>query len=139
MYKMSNFVPSPHLPDSLHQLLVIRSLVWEPLSFFMDHHQPLVHSAHLLVKRFLLPSRSVTTLNIVGAIYCQSSRLFLVIPGDNLGQTVVVDKPVAILLVVDVKLGILPVVDDSAILSAAVIFSNNLTPLFPGKRLFELK
>ena len=105
----------------------------------MDHHQPLVHSAHLLVKRFLLPSRSVTTLNIVGAIYCQSSRLFLVIPGDNLGQTVVVDKPVAILLVVDVKLGILPVVDDSAILSAAVIFSNNLTPLFPGKRLFELK
>ena len=138
MYEISSFVPSPHLPDSLHQLLVIRSLVWEPLSFFMDHHQPLVHSSHLLVKSLLLPSRSVR-LNIVGAIYCQSSRLFLVIPGDNLRQTMVVDKPVAILLVVDVKLGILPVVDDSAILSAAVIFSNNLTPLFPGKRLFELK
>lgn len=64
--------------------------------------------------------------------------MFLIIPGDDLGQTVVVDKPVAILFVVDVKLGIFPIIDDSAILSAAVIFSNNFTPLFPGKRLVEL-
>ena len=65
--------------------------------------------------------------------------MFLIIPGDDLRQTVVVDKPVTILFVVDVKLGIFPIVDDSSILSAAVIFSNNFTPLFPGKRLFKLK
>ena len=48
------------------------------------------------------------------------------------------DKPIPILLVVDVKLGILPVVDNSAILSAAVIFGNNFTPLFPEK-IFEIR
>ena len=60
------------------------------------------------------------------------------IPGDDLGQTVVVDEAIPVLLVVDVKLGVLPVIDDSAILSATVIFGNNFTPLFP-KILFELK
>ena len=105
---------------------MIRSLVREPLGLFLDHHQPLVHSSHLLVKSLLLPSRSdehITNL--------RWTLLVKNIPGDDLGQTVVMDKPIPILLVVDVKLGILPVVDNSAILSAAVIFGNNFTPLFP--------
>ena len=47
----------------------------------------------------------------------------------------VVDKPIAVLLVVDVKLRIFPVIDDSAILSATVIFGNNFTPFFPKKEI----
>ena len=47
----------------------------------------------------------------------------------------VVDKPIPVLLVVDVKLRIFPVIDDSAILSATVIFGNNFTPFFPKKEI----
>ena len=47
-----------HLPDPVHQLLVIGGLVREPLCPLMHHHQPLVHSPHLLVQGFLLPGRS---------------------------------------------------------------------------------
>ena len=96
-------------PNSFRQFLMVGGFVWEPFVLLIDHHQPLVHTTHLLVQSFLFPGGSC----------------------DNLWQSLIMNEPVSVLLVVNFKLWIFPVINDSSFFTALVILFNNLFSLLP--------
>ena len=97
-------VRSGHLPDSLGELLGV-----EPLVFLPDHHQPLLHPTHLLLQHLLLPGR----------------------PTLRLWEALVVDEAEPVLHVVDLVLGVLPLVDLRPLLPAQIIALNYAPSLLP--------
>ena len=105
-----NFASHPSwnpFPNSFSQFLVIWGFAWKPFVLLIDHNQPLVNPTHLFVQSLLFSGSSC----------------------DNFRESLIMDEAVSVLLMVNFKLWIFPIINDCTIFSTLVIFFNNLFPL----------